>query len=509
MDFWINQMWYMTGLRIPEDIQLVHRLRSDSLTYFNERSMAISVFDFVERFGAQTEKLYSRLDEIDEIKEESDALYREERYQESLRKLEEAYEALVKNARITFIAISLALLLLSGGHCAERIDLILIGHVVSSYNPVTLFLEVDPSVRYTIVPTSESYAVPLGEEQAKRFIKQYFPRTYDDLASYDFAMYSIPYILPLSLKQISWLRESVYRGDSAALTDQGGLRMGNIEYAQFWVDVGMSDIFANDAQRVLQTGQVSYSDSGYRLSVKRDATHQVLVPLLPLGLEDIPALGLFHTEPKEGAEVVAEAVGNFVEIPGSPRRAPWLMYYEFGKGETWTLCDNFVNPFWCGMYYGSVRGDLQTDVLMNVIWDSVGLELPRDAALVHQIRLDFRDYVQERSLQVSVVEFVDRLGANLASVEELLRNADSAKAQAEELYLEQDYSGCQEELSRAFEILEGATELSLEQKRKALLWIYVIEWTAVTGTLMLTGAVIYSLMVKRRLYREVGTTQAL
>ena len=48
------------------------------------------------------------------------------------------------------------------------------------------------------------------------------------------------------------------------------------------------------------------------------------------------------------------------------------MRFEYGSGSSWTLCDNFVNPFWCGMYYGSVEGDLQTDVLMNIIWYSVG-----------------------------------------------------------------------------------------------------------------------------------------
>lgn len=185
---------------------------------------------------------------------------------------------------------------------AERINLLLIGHVVSSYNPVTMFLNPDPSVRYTMVPTTGSYAVPLGENEAKRHIKQYFPRTYDNLAGYDFIMYSIPYIVPLTMKQISWLIQVVETGECSALTDQGGLRMkgvNDLSDAEFWVSSGMSDVFANDAEKVLQVGKVTYSNAGYRVKVNREAQHQVLLPLISLGIEKIPALGLFHTIPKE------------------------------------------------------------------------------------------------------------------------------------------------------------------------------------------------------------------
>lgn len=145
--------------------------------------------------------------------------------------------------------------------------------------------------------------------------------------------------------------------------------------------------------------------------------------------------------------------------------------------------------------------------LMNMIWYSVGLELPDDAALVHQMRINFRDYIEKRSLQISVIEFVDRLGANLVPVENIINQADLAKAEAEELYLDQYYDESSVRLSDAFDRLEEATELSLAQKRRALLWIYIIEWAAVTGTLMMCGVAIYSLMVRRRYYREVSTTR--
>ena len=388
----------------------------------------------------------------------------------------------------------------------ERIRVLLIGHVVRSYNPVTTFLDPDPSVTYNIVPTSESNAIPLSDEEAKRYIKQYFPRDYEGLARYDFIMFSIPYIVPLTAKQISWLIGSVRNGDCSALTDQGGLRM-DIEYAKFWVACGMSDLFANDAEKVLQSGKVIYSNGRYHLQVVRDSPHQVLGPLIPLGIEKIPALGLFYSYPKEGASVLAEADGSFPQFPGAPRRSPWLMYYEYGEGSTWTLCDNFVNPFWCGMYYGEVKGDLQTDVLMNIIWHSAGWSLPEDAFLVHKMRVEFKRYIDKRSMQVSLLEFVDRLGARVAPVENVLARADAAKAEAEDLYLRQDYQASSAQLSEAFELLERAGELALAEKKRTLMWIYVTEWLVVSATLMACGVIAYTLMVRRRFYHEVSTTR--
>ncbi len=412
-----------------------------------------------------------------------------------------------RRGRLAALLVLVSLSCVSG---AERIDLLLIGHVVSSYNPLITFLDPDPSVRYVMVPTTGSYAVPLGDAEARRYVNQYFPRTYETLRQYDFIMYSIPYIVPLTLRQISWLRQVVAEGECSALTDQGGLRMKGINDladAEYWVGSGMSDIFANDAEKVLQTGKVSYSNAPYRLQVSRSASHQVLAPLIPLGLEQIPALGLFHVVPKEGSVVVADALGAFVDIPGSPSRSPWLMHYDYMKGSTWTLCDNFVNPFWCGMYYGQIKGDLQTDVLMNIIWYSVGWELPQDAALVHQMRIRFRDYITRRSLQISVMEFVDALGANLVRAENTLNEADRVRAWAEELYLDQDYDATAVQLSVAFDLLNEASEIALREKRAVMMWIYLVEWTSVTGTLMVCGVLVYGLMVRRRYYRGVQTTR--
>ena len=48
---------------------------------------------------------------------------------------------------------------------------------------------------------------------------------------------------------------------------------------------------------------------------------------------------------------------------------------------------------------------------------------------------------------------------------------------------------------------------SVELKDRALFWIYVIEWLVVSGVSMLCGFLLYTLMVRRRMYREVSVTR--
>ena len=57
---------------------------------------------------------------------------------------------------------------------------------------------------------------------------------------------------------------------------------------------------------------------------------------------------------------------------------------------------------------------------------------------------------------------------------------------------------------QGLQILEGkATKL----KDKALFWIYLIEWMVTTGIFLFSGFMLWSLMVRRSLYREVKTTK--
>jgi hypothetical protein len=47
---------------------------------------------------------------------------------------------------------------------------------------------------------------------------------------------------------------------------------------------------------------------------------------------------------------------------------------------------------------------------------------------------------------------------------------------------------------------------AIEVKEHALLWVYLIEWLSVTSVALIAGSFLWMVMIRRRLYREVGTT---
>jgi hypothetical protein len=133
--------------------------------------------------------------------------------------------------------------------------------------------------------------------------------------------------------------------------------------------------------------------------------------------------------------------------------------------------------------------------------------VPQDTNLVHAARTAMQDFSQERALLIAMTEFIDRFGANPKVIEEGISDIIEMKAEADIHYLNQEFVSALEKLgemrTRARELGEEATEL----KNAALMWVFIAEWFMVTATLMITGYVLWALMVRRRLYRDIKVTR--
>jgi hypothetical protein len=108
---------------------------------------------------------------------------------------------------------------------------------------------------------------------------------------------------------------------------------------------------------------------------------------------------------------------------------------------------------------------------------------------------------------ISLVDFIETFGANSADTLQAVKKVDETRRVADQLYLDQDFDGALEEVDRALELMEGAEDIAEKSKANALLWVYVSEWLIVTATSLICGFVVWSLMVRRRLYREVASTR--
>jgi len=54
---------------------------------------------------------------------------------------------------------------------------------------------------------------------------------------------------------------------------------------------------------------------------------------------------------------------------------------------------------------------------------------------------------------------------------------------------------------------DSLDQLAVEVKRRALMWIYTVEWVTTTATLIICLQAVWMLMVKRKAYRAVDSTR--
>jgi hypothetical protein len=149
------------------------------------------------------------------------------------------------------------------------------------------------------------------------------------------------------------------------------------------------------------------------------------------------------------------------------------------------------------------------DVLANIITYSSGLELPEDVMVPITFRRELLAYQSAKSLFVSTLEFVEKFGANTGVLyRELLDLEEDVISRAESLYLGSDYDSALSQIrlgnSRAAELIQ----MGLEARERALFWVFLIEWFSVSGVSIMSGYILWTLMVRRRAYREVRSTRS-
>lgn len=180
-----------------------------------------------------------------------------------------------------------------------------------------------------------------------------------------------------------------------------------------------------------------------------------------------------------------------------------MVYWDYtpGDGRSVAWIHRWVgNPdFW--------RWKYNPDVVANVIYYTARVPIPEDLFLIHTIREDIGEFYYDRVFAISTMEFADKFGANIRPVEIKLELLEDQKAHAYRLFIDQDYEAAGLALGSALVELKEIVEDAIRAKDRALIWIFVIEWLVVTGTSMMAGVVLWTLMVKRKLYREVGETK--
>ena len=363
----------------------------------------------------------------------------------------------------------------------------------ASFPPNQLILQwimAEPKFSMVIVPC-DTYFISLPE--AQKLTRLYLPRSYDSLnATQDVVIiHNIsPTIIPGKvLDHIQRLveEEGLGIGLICFMFWGGGAGTNHIEV---WMTLRFYDLFPADVDTI------------------RDIPSQFGRTFWKV-VRNYPILGLPDIE-KQPMQVLGNHGGDIMPRPGTQVHAVWngrntpvMVTGSYGSGRVLQLSQGWHNP--PDSVFQNYR--YMPDLHYNQLYFLAGIDPPEDLELAHRARELFIDVRIRKSVTISAIEFVDKFGAKLDSIEAELAELDPVVRDAERDYLEGDFESAQEALT---EVMDTYPEIEYQisvLKNRTMMWIYFSEWIAVTSTGTICGVVVWTLMVRRRLYRDVETTK--
>jgi len=349
------------------------------------------------------------------------------------------------------------------------------------------YLQEEPMFQVTPIPAS-LHESRFTWEEMKRSLRRYMPRTYREHAGkYDLVLLSDTGFGLFSPAQLMWFKRGVVEGGQGILMVGGYQSFGGKAPEPSWGGSSVEDVLPVSCL----DGQVWETGSFIPVPVDQQAGFSSALPWK--GVK--PFLGMNIVKTKETA----------VEIlsPSSGPKGPLLVYWEVGNGSGLANTPD-LTPGWGREF---MLWEFYPDYVSDLLYLLARLRVPQDVGMMHSVRTALLEYREERSLLLSLADFMGKFGATTAPIERRLAELDGMKAEADHLYTEQDYEAV---LSKMDELSASLKELGREAvrlKERALMWVFLSEWFAVSATLMICGYILWSLMIRRRLYREAGMTR--
>jgi hypothetical protein len=309
----------------------------------------------------------------------------------------------MRGLKTTTSIVFLLLLAIPGSGQCQKIDILITGQVYDSQNPLLKWLNEEPLVMVYSVPSRGSGHG--GDEEARRFARLYFPRTYEQVADFDFIMLHSPVLYFFENRWITWMYNAIREGSSGLESPSCLSNFADIRDA--WAASVLREAFPNDVPAVIEMGGPRGPVDFFRIVVNENFPEPVLTSFVPLGIESYPGHLGYFIAPREGSETLAWQVGNW---PGE--NVPYMVTWDYEQGRTMTLADSFGLQFWSSYYQGASHNPYGLDILMNMVLYLTRREVPTDVFVLHRMRVGFGEFRTKMGLMLSLIEFLERLGAS-------------------------------------------------------------------------------------------------
>ena len=353
-------------------------------------------------------------------------------------------------------------------------------------SPVAEF-NILPGFRTVSVPASEAHVghgvQAISRDEMLKFVRVYMPRTYPDLmGSYDYLVLSDANRSFFG-RELLWMRRGVEEEGLGIIMVGGYESFGGVNQPS-WANTEVAEILP-----VTMDLPVEY---GYTYRVKPAIDHPFT---RSLPWETIPMfLDINHVVLRFGATLLLDTVRH---------PYPDLSYWEVGEGAAlahgtdWTPGGGTFVMRW--KYF--------PDYVANIAFLAVGQDIPQNPQLIHHLRSRFFDLTKSLDVAIAIVDFAERFGASTVSLFEEIAEVQVLRQEAERLFVEQEYGESEAVLDEIDESIIDARNAAMRLKDQALLWVCLIEWLSVTAVIMASVFTLWTLMVRRRLYRDVEITR--
>ncbi len=408
--------------------------------------------------------------------------------------------------RVRLIIIALFLAAASASVTAEpkvdpntgRIRTLFIGdpYVKPGY-PTRAFIE-DPKIELMRIPAEIGSTNPsFGKQQMERFLRLYLPRSRSDfLQNYDMVILTAIRSSDLKIEVQKWIKEGVEDIGMGFLMSDDPTSFGGSDTVWTtgppWDPTPVGDILP-----VVKAGRKSFRDHNFRIKPVTDSPLTKGIPW-----EKMPLIWSHNRpDPKDGATILAVTTDETVST--DPKNDEVIIYWDYGQGRSlafvWDWGGNGIVEFYRWAYW--------KDVLARLVYFPARAKIPGDVSLTHTLRSEISDYESTKNLVLSLIEFADTFGANINELNEELSETDSLRRNVDELWIDEEYEKCIPEMQEAMDSLNRVMQSALDAKDRALLWVYIVEWLTVAGTFILVGVAVWTLMIRRKLYRQVSATR--
>jgi hypothetical protein len=369
----------------------------------------------------------------------------------------------------------------------------------SSTPTMTQWLVAEPSTDPTIIATRVWGAV--SGSDIKRYMRIYFPRTAGEFSSYEFLFLAQVDMTYIDAGQTRLIYDGLGNNPMGAVNTRSTMSAVSTYYMP-WRDSILPEAFPNDVDAVI-ADRTNFQGLAGPLVIKDD-------PLLPnivkpyKSIESVyPNYYGVNTIPKPGSIILtytknSQGVGS--PIPG---QIAHIFYWRWRNSTTFTFRDMVGDLFWAA----PAGNPYSMDIVANVIWFGTGRDLPQDPLMVHDYRQLVSDYTIRKSLLTSLLDFAEIFGADSSGIHDRSGEAEEFRIEAAQSYLDGEFVEAHETMTLAMVELEELEEDAAKLKDSALFWVYLVQWLTTTGTFLVAGFVLWSLMIRRSLYRDVSSTR--